>query len=79
MMMTHNEATALLKSISLDEILEAWESTTNSTEPWENVVTVRGWLMVEIERREPEAFNEWLEMKAPEDTDIRKLIAKRHC
>ena len=79
MMMTRNEATALLKRISLDEILEAWESTTKRTEPWENIVTVRGWLMDEIERREPEAFNEWLEMEAPEDSDIRKLIEKRHC
>lgn len=39
----------------------------------ENIPTVRGWIMDEIEKRNPAAFDAWLEGDA-EDASLRKYI-----
>lgn len=39
------------------------------------IFTVRGWLMDEIERRNPEAYDAWIES----DTDDDGLLAFFHC
>ena len=49
----------MFKGMKTEKLLELWETTTESTD--ENVSIVRGWLMDEIERRNPEAFEEWLD------------------
>jgi len=40
-----------------------------------NIFTVRGWLMDEIERRNPEAYDAWIES----DTDDDGLLEFFHC
>jgi len=37
--------------------------------------TVRGWIMEELEKRNPKAFDEWLEGDA-EDSDLEKYFLK---
>lgn len=64
---------AQLKELTLDQLLSVWEETERLTTP--EVPTLRGWLMNEIERRYPEAFNAWLDQDAPEDNQLRQYIA----
>lgn len=65
---------AVIKSSSTEKLLDLWETTDalNANNP--EVPIVRGWLMDEIERRNPEGFDAWLEQDAPEDTDLRRFI-----
>lgn len=39
-----------------------------------DIPTVRGWIMIELEDRDPEAFNAWLDQEAPEDEDLKKFF-----
>jgi len=41
---------------------------------FEHMPTVRGWILDELERRNPEAFNAWLEQDYPEDLDLLKFF-----
>ena len=60
-----NTATATAKianlfaQLSTEKLIESWELTDTNNDP--NISTVRGWLMDEMERRNPEAFNTWME------------------
>lgn len=59
-----NTAVNSIKSLSLKTLCESYEltnRTTDDTEDSYSVATVRGWLMDELERRNPEKFLEWLE------------------
>lgn len=38
----------------------------------ENVPTVRGWIMDELKKRNPEAYDAWLDDETAEDRDLRK-------
>lgn len=49
-----------LKCQQLADLLEEWEITSSVAYSPE-IAIVRGWLMDEIERRNPEAFNAWLD------------------
>lgn len=51
--------------------MDLWEMTTTNSD--HNIPAVRGWLMDEIERRFPEAFEKWLDGDA-EDGALRKFI-----
>lgn len=62
----------MIAGLRTEKLLEQWELTTNNND--ENIYTVRGWLMDEIERRYPEAFEKWLDEDA-EDENLRKYIA----
>jgi hypothetical protein len=62
-----------LKTMSLCQLLDIWEAT-STAERNPNLSTVRGWIMDEIERRNPEAFNHWLDEPAPKDEDLRKYV-----
>lgn len=57
---------ALLKNLTDEQLIQAWEETEHIND--ENVYTVRGWLMNEIERRYPEQYNEWLDTEALDST-----------
>lgn len=61
-----------LKNFSLGKLLELWELTTALNGP--QVPTVRGWLMDEISRRNPDGFDAWLDLDAPEDQDLRHYV-----
>ena len=60
-----NTATATAKianlfaQLSTEKLIESWELTDTNKDP--NISTVRGWLMDELESRNPEAFNTWME------------------
>jgi len=60
-----NTATATAKianlfaQLSTEKLIESWELTDTNKDP--NISTVRGWLMDEMEIRNPEAFNTWME------------------
>ena len=60
-----------LEAMKTERLLDLWEQTETMND--ENTPTVRGWIMDEIEKRNPEAFNEWLEGDA-EDASLRKYI-----
>lgn len=66
-------APAKLQHLTTDQLLTAWETTEYLNIP--EIHIVRGWLMDEIERRNPDGFNAWLDQDAPEDTDLRKYVS----
>lgn len=57
--MTHAAAHQLLKGRSISSLCEMYESMNNDRS--ENAPTVRGWIMDELEARNPEAFNAWID------------------
>ena len=61
-----------LKNSSLAKLLDLWELTTALNGP--QVPTVRGWLMDEIERRNPDGFDAWMDQDAAEDQDLRRFV-----
>ena len=62
----------LAGSLTTAQLLNQFELTSDMD--GEHVSTVRGWLMDEIEKRYPVAFNKWLDEDMPEDADLRKYI-----
>lgn len=62
-----------ITTASLEALIDLWEATETAPLTPELAV-VRGWLMDELERRNPSGFNAWLEQDAPEDIDLRKYI-----
>ena len=65
------EARELIKQQTLDDLLTQWELTSIFDD--ENIYTVIGWLMDELESRNPEAFNKWLDSDC-EDFELRKYM-----
>ena len=59
----------IIENMSTSQLIEVFVMT-GSIEN-ENVYTVRGWLMDELEKRNPEAFDAWLDSTA-EDEDLKK-------
>lgn len=55
----------ILKVMSTKRLVELFGLTTN----WDDrdIPTVRGWLMDEIERRNPEGFERWLDGEARDE------------
>lgn len=66
---TEKQAKELLENATLTDLLDEWELTSNIRTP--EIATVRGWLMDELESRNPEAFNAWLDQDEPEDADLK--------
>jgi len=60
-----NSSTA--KLIDLFTLTDSWED--------ENIPTVRGWIMDELEARDPEAFDAWLEDEVGDGEALRKYYA----
>ena len=58
-----------LRAFSLEKLIALWEETSKAPMSPE-LPMVRGWLMDEIERREPDGFNAWLNQDAPDDSDL---------
>lgn len=63
-----------LKQMSLSRLLDLWELTETNND--KNIYVVRGWLMDEIESRNPAGFNAWLDQKAPEDKQLREFVTR---
>ena len=62
----------LLKGMSLERLVETFEETENMEGP--DVSTVRGWLMDEIGKRNPEGFDKWMGGDDCYDTSLRKYV-----
>lgn len=65
-------ALEMLKTYSLEKLVELWDLTENMNGP--EVPVVRGWLMDEIEKRNPDGFDAWLDQDFPEDKDLRRYV-----
>lgn len=65
------KAREMLSNATLAVLLDEWELTTNINNP--EIATVRGWLMDELESRNPEAFEKWLDGDA-EDSTLRDYM-----
>lgn len=65
------KARELISKLSLNQLLDQWELTSVIND--ENIPTVRGWLMDELEKRNPEAFDKWLDSYT-EDDQLRKYM-----
>jgi len=55
---TQAKLTALYARVTLDTLIESFEATDSMHNP--EIPTVRGWMMDEMERRNPEAFETWM-------------------
>lgn len=62
-----------ITTASLETLVGLWEQT-NAAPFSLDLATVRGWLMDELERRDPDGFNAWLEQDTPEDSDLWQFI-----
>ena len=69
MTVAEQKAREMISNLTLGELLDEWELTTTNNSP--EISTVRGWLMDELEKRNPEAFEKWLDEDYPEDSDLK--------
>ena len=67
------KAREIISNQMLADLLDEWELTTTNNSP--EVYTVRGWLMDEFEKRNPEAFNAWMDGDA-EDSTLRDYMTR---
>lgn len=67
-------AKEMLSNATLGDLLDQWELTTENND--QAIYEVRGWLMDELESRNPEAFNAWLESEAADDKELRWYMMK---
>ena len=56
-------------AMSDESLFDSWEMSGKVSNP--DAPTIRGWLMDEIEKRFPEAFDRWLDQDVPEDNELR--------
>ena len=63
---------ACLSTLTLPQLLNAREATQYLNTP--EIPIVRGWIMDEIEHRNPSGFNAWIDQPIPEDADLRRFI-----
>ena len=61
----------ILKNRTLEELVNDFEATTDNNDP--SIYEVREWLMKEIERRNPEGYNKWLD-DFREDSELRNFV-----
>ena len=66
------KAREMISNLTLAELLDEWELTSKIDNP--EIYTVRGWLMDEIESRNPEAFDKWLDSDEPTDEMLREYM-----
>ena len=52
----------IFAQLSTEKLIESWELTDTNKD--DNISTVRGWIMDEMKRRNPEAFEAWMEADA---------------
>ena len=64
----------ILASATMMDLIDEWELTSSIDDP--SVYEVRGWLMDEIERREPEGFSAWLDSEDPKDEELRDYVLR---
>lgn len=70
-MTAEQKAIKLIASRTTEQLIQTWELTSIAND--ENIPTVRGWIMNELEKRDPEGYNAWLESDA-DDMELSKYI-----
>jgi hypothetical protein len=73
MIPAEKKAREIISNQFLGDLLDEWELTSKMNGP--EIPMIRGWLMDEFEKRNPEAFNEWLDSDA-EDSDLRDYMTR---
>lgn len=68
-------APAIIAGLTIEQLLNAWETTEFLTISPETAIT-RGWIMDELEKRNPSAFNAWLDSESPEDSALRRYFTE---
>lgn len=68
------KARLMLEKAQLADLLDEWELTSGRRGC--EVATVRGWILDELERRNPEAFNAWLDGEAL-DEELRAYMTEK--
>lgn len=74
---TTPKAAAVIASMTTRQLIDTFILTgivNNPNSP--NIPTIRGWIMDELERRDPKAFDAWLSDDDSEDDDLLKYF---HC
>ena len=63
---------AILKSRTLEELVKDFEATETTNDI--NIYQVRGWLMDEIQKRNPTGYEKWLDSENCEDSELKNYI-----
>ena len=66
------QAREMLSNATLGDLLDEWELTSSINDT--GIFIVRGWLMDELESRNPEAFNAWLDQDDATDESLREFM-----
>lgn len=66
------KAREMIANATLADLIDEWELTTNINKP--EISIVRGWLMDEFEKRNPQAFEKWLDSDFPEDSTLKDYM-----
>ena len=59
---------SILKNRTTEQLVSDFLVTTTNRDP--HIPTVRGWIMDELEARNPEAFEAWLDQPMPTDESL---------
>lgn len=65
-------AIAVLKTVSTENLIKQFEDTEKMKYSFE-ISIARGWIMDELERRNPIAFDKWLDLDYPDNESLKKL------
>ena len=68
-MSTHED---ILHSMTMEQLVGLFEVTEHINDKYISIV--RGWLMDEIENRNPEGLDAWLDSENPVDTQLRNYV-----
>jgi hypothetical protein len=71
---TKHPAPGIIKQLSISDLLKAFEKSGEDNKCTQATAIFRGWIMDELEARNPEAFNLWLDQDSPEDADLRRYM-----
>ena len=65
-------ARAMLSRLSIEQLIKEFDMTEDIPISLE-LSMVRGWIMDELENRNPEAFEKWLDLDYPDNESLKKL------
>ena len=66
------KARSMLSRLSLEQLIKEFDMTEGMPASFE-LSMVRGWIMDELEKRNPTAYDKWLDMDYPTNEALREL------
>lgn len=69
---TNTRTPEQVRNMSTAQLLDVWDLT--GTVPGREIAAVRGWIMDELERRNPDGFTAWLDQDETRDEDLRRFV-----